>query len=592
MTLIYFILLAAISNFFLGSFIIRTNSNNRNNQRFGLMAIMVGIWGIANYLFQITSNIELLKLVYFIGPFAITCVYLWAYTFKTHSKKRIMRILIGSILVIDALIGLVIFPTNLIVDKVINPLNILPGSLYNLYSTYLGVLFLGCSVYLINIYKNLDRDTQRRFKSVLIGFFIFISILILVTIILPIFHIVKFSVLDSPSSLIFVLFTFFSIYKYKTFNTKLASTIFLTIALWGILFSRMLVDPINSSSFLLDLIVFILSVIFGYMLIKSVYVSIAQKEELEQLTSKLEVANEDLKKLDKMKTEFVSLASHELLTPITAILGYLSVILDEKIITVGSKQGQLYLSRVYLSAKRLSRLVIDLLNVSRIEEGRLSVESKLFDINTIIDSVINEIKFKADEKKMTIAWKPKHNYNVYADVDKVQEVLVNLIGNAIKYGGKGLITVSTETIDTEELRKIDDQNTQAAKKQGLSQEVKSLVPAGRKKLIGLRQLVISIQDNGIGIASDQIDKLFQKFYRIGDIKTQSVQGTGLGLYISHTLAELMHGRMWVTSPGPDKGSTFFVSLPLGKYESTIKEIENKLGTPVNAKPLAHSDKIL
>ncbi len=242
----------------------------------------------------------------------------------------------------------------------------------------------------------------------------------------------------------------------------------------------------------------------------------------------LKKANEYLKQLDLMKDEFISMASHELNTPLAAIEGYLSMILDEHMGKV-DKTANEYLHRVYDSSKRLAALILDLLNVSRIEQGRIHLIYTKNKIADLITSVIKELSIKAKPKKLTLKFEPTKPAlpEIWIDSNRIREVLVNIIGNAIKFSDKGDIIIEA---------KADDQ-----------------------------YITVSIQDAGCGINKEDIDKLFKKFSQINRDKTE-VQGTGLGLYISRNFVELHHGKVWVESPpaGATKGSKFFFTLPIIK----------------------------
>jgi signal transduction histidine kinase len=229
---------------------------------------------------------------------------------------------------------------------------------------------------------------------------------------------------------------------------------------------------------------------------------------------------------DQLKSEFVSIASHELLTPTSAIEGYLSMILDEGMGKVDD-QARKYLENVYVSSKRLAGLVKDLLNVSRIEGGRIVIQSKNFDIRSMIKQVASEMTPKAKEKQLELVCEglDRNMPMVWADPERTHQVLINLIGNAIKYTDKGKITVRAD--------------------------------------FSLSVIRVSVIDNGIGIRSDEIPHLFEKFYRASNSDNNGAQGTGLGLYITRQMVELMGGMIQVNSE-LGKGSIFSFSLPREK----------------------------
>ncbi len=221
---------------------------------------------------------------------------------------------------------------------------------------------------------------------------------------------------------------------------------------------------------------------------------------------------------DQIKSEFVSIASHELLTPTAAIEGYLSMILIEKMGKV-DKQAEQYLQVVYKSAQRLATLVKDLLAMSRIEGNRIQIVPKYFDLGALINEQVMTIMPRASEKSLKLAVKslPKGELKSYADPEKVTQVFINLVSNAIKYTKKGNVTVN-----------VFDKGS---------------------------HWEISVTDTGIGMAPADRQHLFEKFYRIQNDNTMGITGTGLGLYISKSLITMMGGDITVSSE-LGKGSTF------------------------------------
>jgi signal transduction histidine kinase len=246
-----------------------------------------------------------------------------------------------------------------------------------------------------------------------------------------------------------------------------------------------------------------------------------------RLYSSLQEAHDKLKSLDTMKDGLISLASHELRTPMTAMKSYLWLLLH-KTDTIGplTDKQKHYLERMDASTQRLIELVNDTLNVSRIEAGRFTVTLQPVNLFILATEVINELMPIAQHVPLTIALVPPAQSlpQVMADPGKIKEVLINLIGNALKFtppGGK--ITIS------------------------LSQSNEMVQTA--------------VSDNGRGIKQEDIPKLFQKFGVVeGEYLTKSIQGTGLGLYISKSIIDMHHGHIWVESKGEHQGTTFFFTL--------------------------------
>lgn len=254
-------------------------------------------------------------------------------------------------------------------------------------------------------------------------------------------------------------------------------------------------------------------------------------DEIKKATSDLQNANVKLQEIDKLKDDFVSIASHELRTPMTAIRSYVWMALHRSDIPLSEKLKR-YLYRTLISTERLINLVNDLLNVSRIEGGKIEVSPVALDVVALVKDVVEDIKAKADEKQIKLFVLDHPNMpKVFADPDKIREVLLNLLGNSLKFTyPDGTITVDFFT----------DGNV----------------------------LDISVKDSGAGISREDLSRLFQKFGRLENsyVSMSTSGGTGLGLYISRSLIELMHGKMWASSGGCDKGSTFSFSLPIASQD--------------------------
>jgi len=232
-----------------------------------------------------------------------------------------------------------------------------------------------------------------------------------------------------------------------------------------------------------------------------------------------------LKEVDKMKDEFISMASHELRTPITTLKGFISMILDGDFGEL-NEDGKKNLKIMELSANRLNSLVEDLLNVSRIEQKRLQVKSDEVNTKNVLESIRDEFELRTKEKNLELKLDLIENIpNVLADEDKFRQILVNLMGNAIKYTKKGSIEITT---------KLEKDN-----------------------------LRIAIKDSGIGMSAKDREGLFSKFHRIKNEKTNGITGTGLGLWITKQLVELMNGKIYVDSI-ENVGTQVYFTIPIFK----------------------------
>ncbi|KKR81288.1 MAG: hypothetical protein UU73_C0003G0148 [Candidatus Daviesbacteria bacterium GW2011_GWA1_41_61] len=271
---------------------------------------------------------------------------------------------------------------------------------------------------------------------------------------------------------------------------------------------------------------------------------------LKTTTSQLQVANTKLQELDQLKDDFVSVASHELRTPMTAIKSYLWMALKRPDAPLSEKMNK-YLDRAYISTERLINLVNDMLNVSRIEAGSIEIRPSAFALDKLTDDVLAEVNAKASEKSVSLHVLQSQIPQVFADQDKVHQVLLNLVGNSLKFTPEGgSITISFfsdgKTVET------------------------------------------SIKDSGVGMSKDDLSRLFQKFGRLDNsyVAAATSGGTGLGLFISKSLVELMGGKIWARSEGVGKGSTFTFSLPVATPEVLSKaEQFTKKVTPGEVKTL-------
>lgn len=226
--------------------------------------------------------------------------------------------------------------------------------------------------------------------------------------------------------------------------------------------------------------------------------------------------------LEQKERDFVSMASHQLLTPIALIQGYLSMLLSGKYVSLDIQTTN-YLNESLKGAKRMARLVKDLLTTSRIESGHLHVEKQEFDLSTVLLEVLKAFRPKAEQKHLRFKINiPKGSYSVLGDSHYTREVLNNIIDNAIKYTQKGTVTLRM------------------------------------KKTNGFVSVLVA--DTGIGIERNDLPNIFDKFYLSKNWITTQSQSHGLGLYISRLLIGLMSGTITAESK-VGKGSNFTISLP-------------------------------
>ena len=249
------------------------------------------------------------------------------------------------------------------------------------------------------------------------------------------------------------------------------------------------------------------------------------EDKVEERTNELKKANEELKELDVAKSDFISIASHQLRTPLTVIKGYISMMLEENFgeLTDLEKES---LEKVFQSNERLIRLVENLLNISRIESGRLQFNFAEVDLKKIAVSVIEELSSYAKKKALLLKYKQsvKKLPLIKVDEDKIRQVIMNLVDNSIKYTKKGKVVVEIKLVK--------------------------------------KQIHFCVTDSGMGIKQEDIANLFKKFSRCNGTSLIHTEGTGLGLYVARIMIEQHHGKIWAESLGEGKGSKFCFELPL------------------------------
>lgn len=237
---------------------------------------------------------------------------------------------------------------------------------------------------------------------------------------------------------------------------------------------------------------------------------------------------DEQKRQEQQRSEFISTASHEMRTPVASIQGYLELALNPKVSQVDEK-AKMYLEKAADATRHLGKLFQDLLTTTKSEDGQLAHHPEVINIHEILQQVYEQEQKNATSKNLKLTLGSGENTErieplLYAHIDpeRLREVLLNLVENAIKYTPKGMVTLGAEARD--------------------------------------QKIVIRISDTGMGIAEEDMPHLFQKFYRVDNSATREIGGTGLGLFISKQIIEAMGGRIWVESK-LGEGSSFFIELP-------------------------------
>ncbi|MBI3250608.1 MAG: HAMP domain-containing histidine kinase [Candidatus Andersenbacteria bacterium] len=255
--------------------------------------------------------------------------------------------------------------------------------------------------------------------------------------------------------------------------------------------------------------------------------------DLQETSAELASANQQLKDLDKAKSEFLSVASHQLYTPLTALRGYVSMLQEGDFGKVPEGQMKV-LGILDQSAKRLISLIKGLLDISRIERGKFELNLQSTSLADMAQELVRDLLPNAVQKGLKLEFHPTTtgSTNVVVDRERIRQILLNFIDNSIKYTEKGRIDVSVK----------NDQG----------------------------KIVFAVQDTGKGISKDDLPKLFHKFSRVGGASRFHTEGTGLGLYVAEQIVREHKGDVKADSPGEGKGSTFTLILPAEGTPDSLK----------------------
>lgn len=505
----------------LGYVVFSKGKSSITNQSFFLFTISFIVWLSFNFLSTWLSNDNLAiistRLDLSTAPMAAFFLTFFLINYPDSSKKlngwRFL-ILFLPMLATSILTAFGFVAKNISITQ--GEIRFEEGPLYLFYASIISIYL---SVGFLRLYLRFrisEGVEKKHLKIVIIGFGITIFILLLFNLMLQNFIPTKIYQLSSFSPLILVIFTGYAIIRHQLFNIKLFSVQILTLCIWILTLLHFFYVQ-SFGGYVFSAIIFIFSIVFGLLLINSVKKEIIQKQELQ-------IANEKLKQLDEAKSEFISIASHQLRTPLTMIRGFISMI---KTGVYGKIPSSLTepLDQLNSANDRLVDLVEDLLNISRIESGRMTFDFQKGDICIVLKDLHGSFLPLAEEKGLNLKIAvPKNLPKINFDHGKIRETISNLIDNSIKYTRKGSVKI-------------------AAEKSG-----------GNVK--------ITVSDSGIGIPEGEMNLLFNKFSRGKEARTIRKDGSGLGLYLGKKVIEAHGGKIWAESGGEGKGSKFILELPI------------------------------
>ena len=283
--------------------------------------------------------------------------------------------------------------------------------------------------------------------------------------------------------------------------------------------------------------------------------------ELTTAKERATLLNEELRTVSQYKSEFLATMSHELRTPLNSIVGY-SELLDQGLYGPLNERQQDRVSKIFRNGRDLLVLINDILDLSRIETGHMTLELETLDLADTVDTVLEALRPTAEEKGLLLHTHLAEDLpGVHGDTLRLHQVVRNLVSNAIKFTQQGEITITVQAV-----------TVRNGTSSGFSLPTQGWLKDGQ-------WVILVVQDTGIGIAPEHHAKIFDEFRQLGGTSTRQFGGTGLGLAITKKLVSLHHGSIWVDS-APAQGSTFTVALPASSMRAPETLPGNRL-TPLS-----------
>lgn len=501
---------------------------NRPLRAFRHFLISIVLWLLSNYALKIVDSSTVLlfslKMTFATSALMIYCLYRFSEAFPNEIRPRnivfdrLAASATGLVMVLsftDSLVRGFTTEDSLVLAQY--------GGAFYVYLVYVTLMFGMILHFFRNQYRVSSPVKKQQSKFLFIGVILSMVFISSIDLVIPMLSGSNTSANFGPYGIVFlVVFAFLALTRHHLFEMKVIVSefwaAFLVIAIFAWLTIHFSIG--NLIGFLL---IFSVCVLF----IRAVISEAGKENKLVEANHQLERDKKELVELDRLKDEFLQMATHELNTPITAIQGRMDMGIRENMCKLNNKQ-KAFFQPILDQTTRLARLSRDVLDTARIDQHRLAINASETDLDALISQIVSSLEPKAKDRGNSIAYIPlsKSLPKLNVDQSKISQVITNLIDNAIKFTENGQIAVTS-------------------------------------KLKG-DKAIISVADTGIGIDEKDRKHLFEKFYQAGRFDPddpQEQQGSGLGLYISQNIIKLHGGTMWLES-AKSKGSTFYFSLPL------------------------------
>jgi signal transduction histidine kinase len=501
---------------------------------FFLLSITMASWSAAEILMRVTTGEEVLlyaRINYAVAVFIPVFFLLFVLDFGRYKFWFAHKLLIQSLLygVAVGLFFLTLLTNSIVVS--VKPTFVTEhllffGAAYPVYILHYLLLFPFSYFLLLQMYRRADDVTRKnQIFVVLLGTFVNSVFGLSTDLIAPWFGENSVGWIANFTSIFFMASILYGMVQYRLFSLKIIATEIFAVAIWSILAVELFLTD-SAFLFAVRIVIFFAVVLLSIFLIRSTYKEVEQRVKIEELYIELEIKNKKLTELDKLKSQFLSIATHELRTPLTIVRNFISLMLDGtygKVNDALAEGGR----QVFQRVDDMARSVDTYLNVSRIEQGKIKYDFAAANFSVLVETAYKGLLTNAEKKKLTLTLsvaKGAESIRMRLDAPKITEVLINLIDNSIKYTPKGSVHLSLERVG--------------------------------------QRARFTISDTGVGMTEKTQQNLFKLFSPGEDSKRINPASTGVGLYVSKAHIEAHRGTLTATSAGPGKGSQFIVELPL------------------------------
>lgn len=515
-------------------FIMFAFGQNRLHRLWGVFCVSVFIWGLGGYFIGTAQDSAAAAFWWrfaHIGVAFIPTLFLhFVYDFLQLGNRKLLAgfyALAGLFAFLAVFSDALIANMRFVFDEFYydSP----PGVLYPFFTLYFFGLVIWSHYLLYRDYSEpMENPEEGKIRKARIRYF-FIAMLTSFAggsmSFLPVYKIDVYPITNFTVT-VYPIIVGYAILRLRLFDIRVVTAQGLVLLLWLFVGLRFALS-LSQKEFFLNGVLFAAVLLLGVFLVRSVGKEVEGREKIERLAADLEAANKKLKELDRRKSEFLSLASHQLRAPLTAIKGYASMLLEGSFGEIGETLKK-PLDTIFTSSDRLVAIIEDFLTISRIEQNRLVYNFEVANLKELVSGIADDFKEAAREKNLAFSFSAEgEGYGARIDTGKIAQIVSNVIDNAIKYTPEGSVSVT-----------LSKPNEHTAR--------------------------IVVKDTGVGMDAAAKKKIFQKFSRADGANKVSTSGTGLGLYVAKMLIAAHKGRIWAESAGVGKGATFYVELPLSQ----------------------------